>query len=301
MQAKKYANVLLLALVWAGYYRAVDIANKALSPFVTGLVIRLCVFVLLTAALLAGRRLGALFRVGRAWPWLVAIGCMGFLLDVTAFMGFRLSDASTGTVLLKTDVLMVNALSALLYKERLRARDWIFSALMLAGVVLVLGIRPADLTLRTTDVFFLLSALFVSINAFLIRHVQAKRDWAVSNDTIAFYNNFITMLCFLVMILLAGADGEWASMAQSPALSLALLAGSVGQFLVYKLYYKALREVPVWQVKSLLLLIPVCTVITGWLFFGERPDALRLAGMGLVLLSAAAMLLGQRRPSTAIE
>ncbi len=65
---------------------------------------------------------------------------LGFLLDITAFMGFRTEAAVYGIVLLKCNVLMVNVISALFFKQKFTLMDWVYTMIMLLGVVLVMDI-----------------------------------------------------------------------------------------------------------------------------------------------------------------
>ncbi len=283
---KKYSVVVLLAFIWAAYYYSLGISNKLIDPFATGVFIRLLTFLILTMVMGAKGRLKAL-RVSQALlPRLVLIGCMGFLLDITAFLGSRYGNAATGSILLKTDVLMVGAISAVLYRQRFSGKEWGLVAVMLAGVALVLGIEPAHLSLQWADLFYLLSAFFVSVNAFIIKSVQKDH---CPNDVIAYYNNAVTLVFFLGASLVTGALGDLAAIASPPLLT-ALLVGGFGQFFVYVFYYQALERLPVWNVKIILLLIPVITLFYDFIVAGALPTPGKLAGMVIVLSSAVAVI-----------
>lgn len=233
------------------------------------------------------------FRVGTALKFLLLIGTVGFVIDMTSFIALRYSSSAIGTVLLKTDVLMVNIISVLLYKERFTKKDWGLSITMLIGVLMVLGVNPLEMTFRASDILFLVSALGVTINAFLIKHTQSMETGSVNNDVIAYYNNFITMVCFLVTSLFLGEAGDIQMVMANKDIQLALLLGGVGQLLVYRLYYKSLRELPVWVVKVILLLMPVFTLVFNVVFFDETPGWQHLVGMAVVLASAAGIILEQ--------
>lgn len=293
---KRYATVILLALVWAAYYAALSIVNKTYDPFFVGAMIRFIVFVLLSAWLLHKRTYMDLFRVGRALPHLILIGCMGFLLDITVFFGFQHSSAATGTILLKLDVIFVSVISLVLYKERLSLIDWLCIAAMLFGTLLILQIDPTQMTFSLSDVLFIASAAFISINAFLIKAVQKRSDVSISNDTIAFYNNFMTMLLFLGFLLLSGRRLEFSLLIENGAAVLSLLVAALGQYFVYVLYYKGLRTLPVWIVKTILLFIPVFALLWDILIFNTLPTLTKLCGTGIVLLGAAGIILQRRTP-----
>ena len=111
-----------------------------------------------------------LFQVKGVLPRLILIGTLGFLLDWTAFIGLSMSSAATGTALLKCDVLMVNIISAVIYKEKFTWKTWGCTMVMLFGVFMVMGIDFTQFKIdEPGNIFFLLSALFVSVNAFVIK------------------------------------------------------------------------------------------------------------------------------------
>lgn len=290
---KKYQNVLILAVIWALYYVAAGVCNKSVSPFVTGSGIRLITFALLTVSMGLQGKLKDLLRVSGVWPKLVLVGCFGFLLDMTAFIGLQYSSSAIGTVLLKTDVLMVNFASIFLYRVRFTRRDWLFTAVMLIGVVILLQIDPFSMDVVPTDFFFLLSAAFVTANALLIKHIQMNHP--VSNEVIAYFNNFVTMVIFLLILLFSDASITEVRNGLGEELVLWLLIGGIGQFLVYRFYYRSLRALPVWIVKVILLLIPVFSMVAEWILFNEMVALQQILGGTIVIISAVFLLLEQRK------
>ena len=115
MKPKQAAPLLLLALIWGIYYVASHKSVERMSVFTVGIVIRLLTMVLLTAVMLWKRELPSLLRVKGVFARLLLIGLMGFLLDLTAFVGLSLSPAGAGTALLKTDILFVNLILSLIH------------------------------------------------------------------------------------------------------------------------------------------------------------------------------------------
>lgn len=94
MKPKQAAPLLLLALIWGIYYVASHKSVEQMSVFTVGIVIRLLTMVLLTAVMLWKRELPSLLRVKGVAVRLLLIGLMGFLLDLTAFVGLSLSPAA---------------------------------------------------------------------------------------------------------------------------------------------------------------------------------------------------------------
>lgn len=296
MRIKSFAPLLLLPLIWGCYYVASNAAVAQLSVFAVGIAIRLGTLVLLTALMAARGQLPELLQVRHIWPRLVLIGTLGFLLDVTAFWGLTLCPAGIGTVLLKCDILFVNLISAVLYRVRFTARDWLFTLLMLGGVVLVLGIDFSRVQLGGAgNLLFILSALFVSINAFVIQSVQHDARNPAGDNVVAYYNNLFTLIYFTGFAALRGDLAQLARVPQNSALMAALGAAALGQTLIYVVYYYDLRRFPVWIVKVFLLLMPIVASVLSYFLFGQSMRASQLAGMAVVLAGACGILLEQRR------
>ena len=164
-----------MVLSWSIYYAVSKVVVDATgSARLAGFFLRLSALVFLTIQLLADGSFKRLFHQGKAVLILITIGVFGFLLDLFANLGYAGGSLSTGTALLKTDVLMVNLATVALYHKRLYFSDWLGTGIMLIGVLLVLGVDFGGMTLHVTDLYFLLSAACVSANAFIIKAAQEK-------------------------------------------------------------------------------------------------------------------------------
>ncbi|MGE4276526.1 MAG: DMT family transporter [Lawsonibacter sp.] len=291
-------TLLLLPLIWGCYYVASNAAVKHMSVFPVGIIIRFLTLLLLTA-LMAGRgQLKELLRVQFVWPRLLLIGTLGFLLDVTAFIGLTLCPAGIGTVLLKCDILFVNLISVLFYHYRFSKKDWLFTLVMLGGVVLVIGIDFGHVNVGGVgNIFFILSALFVSINAFVIKGVQHDDRNPVGDNVVAYYNNVVTMLYFIGFSFFRGELGQLQAFGHEHYVTVALSLAAIGQTLIYVVYYYNLRRYPVWLVKVFLLLMPLVATLLSFLLFGQMLSPLQLAGMAVVLLGAAGIIMEQGKKS----
>lgn len=296
MQGKAIAPLLILPVIWGCYYVALNASVAHMSLFSVGIVIRFVTMILLTIIILAKKQFGTLKDIRYVWPRLLLIGTLGFLLDVTAFLGLTLCPAGIGTVLLKSDILFVNLISVVVYKYHFSKKDWLYTLVMLAGVVLVLGIDFGNMKLGGAgNLFFLLSALFVSINAFVIKSVQHDKRNPVSDNVVAYYNNFITMIYFTIFASFTGQIGQLQKLGENQYVTVALLLGSLGQTLVYIVYYNNLRKYEVWLVKVFLLLMPIVVTFLSYFLFGETMKLSQLAGMVVVLGGAAGIIVEQGR------
>ena len=152
----------------------------------------------------------------------------------------------------------------------------------------VLGFDVRSIALRPTDLFFLLSALCVTANAFIIKTVQSK--YRQTADTISYYNNFVVLLLFALFAVFRG-DLRSLHASETPGFRWLVLLGGLAQTGIYFFYYRNLKRHEVWVVKLWLLLMPVVSLIIGILFLKERITVWKLVGIGVVLLGACLILL----------
>lgn len=288
----KYTLMVIGMIVsWSVYYAVSKIVVDATdSARLAGFLLRSAALVFLTIQLLADRNFSRLFHQGKAVLILVLIGVFGFLLDLFANLGYAGGALSTGTALLKTDVLMVNLATVIIYRKKLYVSDWLGTAIMLGGVLLVLGVDFGGMTLHVTDLYFLLSAACVSANAFIIKAAQDK--YHEDADMISYYNNAVVLILFAATATMRGelrlptelGSGFWWTVA----------LGGLAQTGIYFFYYRNLKHFEVWLVKLYLLLMPVLSCFIGVFFLNEELTTKKLLGI-LVVLAGAAVILQRGR------
>ncbi len=282
-----------MALSWAGYYTiskwTVDYSG---SVFFTGMVLRGAAFVALTIILLVKKEFLGLFKMGKVALILMLIGVFGFMFDTFANIGFKNSSVSVGTLLLKTDVLFANFISAIFLREKLHLSDWIGTIIMLSGVVFVMNINFYNIAFNWYDLFFILSALIVTINAFTIKYAREKH-YATSLE-VGYYNNFVVMMLFMISFFISGDINIIEGVSVTPLLIGLIALGGTCQSLIYIFYYRNLKYYPVWQVKLRLLLIPVISSIFGIFVFNEEMNLWKGIGMALVLTGAVVVIMREK-------
>ena len=281
-----------MVVSWSIYYAVSKVMVSVTgSPYLAGFLLRSAALLFLTAQLLLDRNFARLFHQGKAVLILVVIGVFGFLLDLFANLGYAHGALSTGTALLKTDVLMVNLVTVILYRKKLYLSDWIGTLVMLFGVLLVLGVDFGGMRLNPTDLFFILSAMCVTANAFIIKTAQER--FHEDADMISYYNNFVVLVLF-------GSSAAFAGDLRLPAADTIngfwwlVLLGGLAQTGIYFFYYRNLKHYEVWVVKLYLLLMPVVSCFIGVLFLDEELTLKKTLGILVVLLGAAVILLRSR-------
>ena len=293
MKERLYSVFLIASMIisWSVYYAVSKVVvNACGSAFAGGFLLRSAAFIFLTLQLAAAGKLKKLFTCGKGIWILLLVGLLGFSQDIFANLGYASGNLSTGTALLKTDVIMANLVTVILYKKKLYPSDWAGTLLMLLGVLLVMGTSFSGMSFRAGDLFFILSAAALTANAFVVK--SAQNDASIDTDIISYYNNLLVM-----SLSFAGAAVSGAAV---PALKSAvgllplILLGGLAQTGVYYFYYRNLRSREVWIVKLYLLLIPVCSLFIGVFLLNELLTTAKLAGIFIILAGAALILLRDR-------
>src|SRR6056297_1368452 len=200
MSSKSVFSLLLLNIVWSSFYVANRYSLLQLSPLFVGVTVRFLALIMLLLFIFLKGYQKNLLKIRPVFPKLLLIGILGFSLDITAFLGLQLSTASNAAILLKADVLFTNFISILVFKQRFTKTDWLLTAFILLGTFFVIDIDFANFKLNGFgDLLFILSALFVALNGFIIKSVQTDKRVKVRDTTVAFYNNLITFIIFLII------------------------------------------------------------------------------------------------------
>ena len=271
-----------MILAWSIYYAVSKVLVGATgSALLAGFLLRTAALVFLTLQLLLDGSFSRLFHQGKAVRILLLIGVFGFLLDLFANLGYAGGSLSTGTALLKTDVLMVNLVTVILYKKKLYASDWLGTCIML------LGVDFGSMRLNGYDLFFLLSAACVTANAFIIKRAQDR--YHEDADMISYYNNFVVLLLFGTTAAATGDLGGFA-WERLGKLWWLIALGGLAQTGIYFFYYRNLKQHEVWVVKLALLLMPVLSCFIGVFFLEEELTTRKMLGILIVLAGAAVLL-----------
>ena len=289
-KAKKVIDIVLMDVVWAAYYIASNwMVAKTQSPFVTGMIMRASALVFLIIYVLIKKEFRDLFKQGKVTWLLFLIGVLGFTTDAFANIGLKYGSISTGTVLLKTDIIMANLITIIIFKQKLHINEWVGSLIMLGGVVLVLGVGSKDFQFNWYDLFFIASALSVTIDAFLIKHVRTK--YGTSSDIIAFYNNFVVLILFTLATFISQDFRFMKNLEATYPIFLVALAGGLAQTCIYIFYYINLSRMAVWKVKLALLFIPIISLIFGLIIYHETITWLQGLGIGIMLIGGAIVVI----------
>jgi drug/metabolite transporter (DMT)-like permease len=221
---------------------------------------------------------------------LIVIGILGSIFNLCLLVGLKHSTAINSSILLRAEIMFSVILGWIFLKEKLTIVDFLGALVMLLGFLFVSEIRINQIKFYLRgDILFLTGAFVVSVNALLIKKLLS---YGLSGSVIATYNLTITTIFFTFFTLLFKQYFDFVFLFIGKNFFLVILLGIfIG--ISYVLYYGALRHIPIWLVKVLVLFIPVFTVIISYVFLSEIITKRQLIGILLTVIGGVIILYNQ--------
>ena len=233
-----------------------------------------------------------------SWSALVAIGATlfagQFLLQFFAIA--RGVPPGLASLLVQTQALFTILFAAITLRERPTARELSGVAVAFAGLVLIVLTVGGDLTVAG---FCLAMGSAISWG---VGNILLKRIGNVDMLSLMVWLSLVPPLPSLALSLIL--DGGPAALPQAVsnaawlAVAAAFYLGLVATVLAYAIWGRLLRQYAAATVAPFALLVPFVGACSSSLVFGERFGALRLAGMAVVLLGIAVIVIPWDRART---
>lgn len=226
-------------------------------------------------------------------PRTLAVGLLGYagyglLLNV----GQTAVPAGTTSLLLNISPVFAFLLGFVVLKERTRALGYVGIAIAVVGVVIITVGDSSAVGFNIYALYIVAAALVLSV--FLI--VQQPLLRQLPSVEVVFWGSAIGGIATLPTsdFSFAGSGYErgWGFW-----LALAVLV-VVSTCLAYSFWNVSLVRTSVAQGGSLLYVVPVFSLLLGWVLFGERPSL--AAGFGGLLAIVGVVLLSVARPRVAV-
>jgi len=229
-------------------------------------------------------------RPALSWSRLAAIGATlfagQFLLQFFAIVNGV--PPGLASLLIQTQALFTIILAAAALREQPTRRQLAGLVVAFAGLVLILLTVGQDLTAMG---FWLAMGSAISWG---IGNVLLKRIGDVEMLGLIVWLSLVPPLPSLALAFAIDGSSVFARAASSAswiAVASALYLGTIATLLAYAIWGRLLRRYPAATVTPFALLVPFVGGYASALVFGERFGALRLAGMALVLLGIAVIVL----------
>lgn len=229
-----------------------------------------------------------------SWSAFVAIG-MTLFAGQFLLQFFAIANGvppGLASLLVQTQALFTILFAAVALRERPTGRQLSGVAVAFAGLVVIILTVGRDLT----AVGFCLA--MGSAISWGVGNVLLKRNGDVDMLNLIVWLSLVPPLPALALslildgptgLLVAGSSASW------PGVVATLYLGLIATVLAYAIWGRLLRQYPAATVTPFALLVPFVGAVSSALVFGERFGALRLAGMALVLLGIAVIVLPRSR------
>jgi drug/metabolite transporter (DMT)-like permease len=276
-RAKAYWGIIFTVLIWGLSFLSIKVVLQAFPPMSQGLLR----FLIAVAALwLLKRQLAPQEKIrGRDLRYAAGAGLVG----VTCYFfcennGLSLLSASESSIVIATIPVLTVLADRMVFKTPVVRRQYGGALLSMLGVwMLVIE------ALRTTGnaagyLYMFGSALCWVGYCFLTRPLFSR----YSRITIVFYQSLFGLIGFLPMALIEICRHQWGTptpVIWANLIFLGVFCSAIG----YYLYATALNELGMGVGTIFVNLIPVVTVIAGFLILGEHLSPLQMAGGAVVI------------------
>jgi len=271
-QAVLYAAIAVLT--WSSAYATIAYALAAFTPgevaFARLLLASVCFLVYLRARRIA-------LPPPAAWPPLLALG-LGGLAVYHLCLNYAETRIASGTaaILIALIPAATAAVGALWLRERLSARTLTGLTLALAGVVLVVISSGRNVHFQPKALLVLVSVLAAAV------YFTGQKSWSARYGAEA--ATAVTLLGGTLGTLPFGFDLPRTLVAAPLGRSVALLwLGLAPTFVGYLTWNMAIHRASATKVASFIYCSTPIALVIGWLWLGERPGWMTLAGAAVVV------------------
>ena len=273
----------IFVVLWSTGFVATKYVLRSAEPL-TYLAIRMAVVVAIMAVIVVLTRPRWPDRMGVAHSVIAGILVHGFYLGGTAVAIAHSIPAGLSALIPGLQPILTSTLANRWLGERVSGLQWSGLLLGLAGVGLILHERPMSGEAGWGWLASGVSLVSITLGTLYQRRYCRDIDWRTGNLV-----QYIAVTIFFTTGALAFEDRvvHWTSefILSVAWLAIVLSIGSIG------LLYWLIRRQAATSVASLFYLVPAVTAVMAFVLFGERLDAVAIAGM---VACAAAVFLVNR-------
>lgn len=271
---KALCAVAVTLLLWASAFAGIKAGLAAYSP---GQLALLRFIVGSASMALYAKARGFALPEKRDVPTILWVGFLGFTVyHVFLNYGEQTVSAGAASLIVSFTPVITALLAVFLLKERLNLFGWAGITVSVAGVALISFGESGGIALGTGSLLVLVSSLGSSLyNVF--QKPLLKRYDPVAFTTYAMIAGTLFMLAFLPG--LAGAVRRAPLGATLSVVYLGVFPGAIA----YSTWTYALSRMPASRLATSLYVSPVLAIAIAWLWIGELPTLLSLAGGAVTL------------------
>lgn len=276
-----YGLLIFASLAWAGSFIAVRLVYEEIPPIILGFLRFVVATPVMFCILLALKK--KLFLPRKELLKLIVLGLTGVtFLYIFQFLGVSLTTASTGGVLINTNVLFIAFFSALFLHEQFSLKKTVGIIISFAGVFLVMLGQMTNESLMVDQNFFIgclliiLSAVCWATYSIIGKSLLKTYD-SVTVTTNAFLLGTVCYLPFVIPDVFSVVEEV-----SVQGIIAVLYLGLFCSVFAYLAWYHALSHLEAAQSAVFLNLIPLFTILLSF-FIGEYPTPLFFIGAVFIM------------------
>lgn len=272
------AAIVVTIFAWASAFPAIRAGLAAFGPLELGAV-RFAIAAVPAAIYLAVTR-PRLPKRGELWRF--GVGGFGFVALYTGLLNYGELTVSAGAAsfIINVSPILTALFAAAVLGERFSAIAWAGTLLSFAGIGII-ALGEGEGLRFDAGAFLILGAAFVTaINA-----IVQKPLFSHHNPLAVSAWNMVIGSLALAPFLPAGL--EQAAVADAHGLFAAVYLGIVPSLIAYASWAVALSRLPASRASNFLYCVPPVATLMGFLWLGETPGTLGIAGGVLALVGVA--------------
>lgn len=280
----------IFTAVFTGVFLAISkVVITRTDPYSFALVIMGGTFFLLLIYSIYKYKIAKILQESKShWRYLVIVGILSATLNLLSYVGMLVSSPMNAAILARSDVLFSALIGHLFLNEKILRFEWIIVGILMSGLVTVLNIN--NFAINTGDIFFVLSTFLIAVNAKFIKYNLSE----VSGPIIALFNSFTCTVVYLLISLVFGKVGNLYSFVHTKVTIILTLMAIFISAVTFLSYYTALRFLPIWAVRTFLLLVPVVSLLIEIFAFHQRVGTNQIMGMLLICIGIIALSFEQK-------
>ncbi|MDX3074180.1 DMT family transporter [Streptomyces sp. NPDC088354] len=282
MSLRNLSLALLVPLIWGFNFVVADEAVQGLPPFL---------LVALRYGVVALFFLPFTRRGGLPWRYIVAVGLLYGVVQFSGlFLGLKAGvGAGMAGTLIQAQALFTIILARMVLNESFTGPQWC-GLLLGGGGLLAIALSGGGNAPLGGVLWVLLGALGWATSNIVLKKAGSLSAWRM---TVWQSVSVIPPMLLLSGIFEHGQNDAVIHMSAKTAgaiLYIALLATGLGNFL----WYRLIQQVGPSRTAPFSLLVPVVSLVSGWLVLGEKLTALQALGVLCVLLGVAVIALAPK-------